>query len=418
MNTTRDIRQTLVAFAIKIAGALLSFIFNLTVARWLGPDGVGAFGLMVTTLTLASTVSLIGLDYVLIRVLAGDLREGARDSAKGAAHAVARLVTMNTLVSALFIALVIEPLITHFIGDAVATSALKVTCWGVVPIALIRIVSASLRGSGRVQVGQLLDGPVSSALATGALAFCFMWGRPTVGLAANLYLATIGLATLVGALISYRDMRSWGVARQISLRPMIAGGWKILVAVLTAVATDWLILTGLARYASTSEVGLFRTAWQVAALFNLLVVAFDAVAGPRIAAAWRAGNRLEIIRSARLSALTMTLLASPLLAVCLLAPEWLLHWFGPQFVGGADALRILAVGQLINLATGPIGSILIMTGHETASMNNGIIAVITALIFVLTVVPMFGLTGAALVSASILAFRKIAGLILVTKVIR
>ncbi len=413
-----NIGQTVVAFAIRIAGAALSFLLNLMIARTFGPIGVGAFGLMVTTLTLASTASLVGLDYVLIRVVAGDLREGARGAARGAVGRVAAQVFVNAGIAALVTAFVIAPLIARFTGDAAAVAVLEVTAWGVVPIAMMRVVASALRGSGRVQLGQILDGPLSTGLAMAALALWLLIGSPHVAGAGQLYVGAIGLAVLAGGLVSWRDMRGWGAAPPTQLGPMIRGGWKILLVVLSGYGSDWLILTGLARYASTADVGLFRTAWQVAALFNLLVVAFDAVGGPRIAAAWRVGDRQAIARISRQSSFLMVLLSLPLLLLCFIMPEWLLSLFGPRFPAAATALRILAAGQLFNLATGAIGSVLIMTGHERLSMIYSLVAVAAAAALMPLFGPTLGLTGAALVSAGILVFRKLSALFLVYRIIR
>jgi O-antigen/teichoic acid export membrane protein len=412
------IGQTILAFGIKIAGAVLSFGFNLIIARVYGPVGVGAFGLMVTTLTLAATGCLIGLDYVLIRTLAGDLKEGALGLAKGAARRVAGLVCLNAIAMTAVIALVIAPLIARFTGDPASISVLHAVAWGVIPVAMIRIVSSALRGSGRIQLGQILDGPASTGVTLLAFGSWQLLGHPTVTDAGQLYAGAIGLAALAGAAVSWRDMRRWGKAGKAPLSPMLAGGWKILIIVLTGFATDWLILTSLARYASTAEVGLFRTAWQIAQLFNLLVVAFDAVAGPRIAAAWRIGDDRAIVQTARQSAMVMTLLSLPLLLLCLAVPEWLLHFFGLKFVAGATALRILALGQLVNMVTGPIGSVLVMTGHERLSMIFAIAAVVIAAALMPIVGPWLGLTGAALVSAGILSFRKLSGVVIMARIFR
>lgn len=413
-----NITQTILAYMIKIGGAGLSFALNLMLARTFGPVGVGAFGLMVTTLTLASTVALVGLDYVLIRVIAGDLKEGATALARGAAHVAARFVAVNSIVVAVVTALLVTPLIVRFTGDADSVVALRAAAWGVVPITLIRVVSATLRASGRIQLGQILDGPASTGLSMLALAAWLWFGHPDVGDAARLYVGAIAISVAWGGYVSWRYMRAWGPAERVPLSPMVRGGWKILIVVLTSYSTDWLILTGIARYASTAEVGLFRTAWQIASLFNLLVVAFDAVGGPRIAAAWRVGDRAALVHTARQSSLVMVGLSAPLLLLCLAAPEWLLGWFGPRFIDAATALRILAVGQLVNMATGPIGSILIMTGHERYSMVFAIVAVIAAAILLPLLTPALGITGAAIVSASVLSFRKFAALFLVYRIIR
>ena len=69
------------------------------------------------------------------------------------------------------------------------------------------------------------------------------------------------------------------------------------------------------------------------------------------------------------------------------------------------------------MLTGPIGSMLVMTGHERWSMAYALVALVLTAILSASVIPAFGLTGAAIVSASILAFRNLIALFLVSRLI-
>ena len=73
--------------------------------------------------------------------------------------------------------------------------------------------------------------------------------------------------------------------------------------------------------------------------------------------------------------------------------------FGRDFVGGALALRIISVGQLINFATGAVGIMLIMSGRSDVAMVNAIVVVAVALGLDFWLVPAYGLNGAAVASA-------------------
>ena len=75
--------------------------------------------------------------------------------------------------------------------------------------------------------------------------------------------------------------------------------------------------------------------------------------------------------------------------------EYLLAWFGPEYVAGADALRILLVGQVISASAGSQTHVLAMTGHERNLA--GLIAAGAAVNLVISIamITQFGVTGAA-----------------------
>ena len=60
----------------------------------------------------------------------------------------------------------------------------------------------------------------------------------------------------------------------------------------------------------------------------------------------------------------MFFLTIPVLILILLFSEFILSFFGEQFVSGVLCLNILIAGQLINVLCGSVGYILNMTEHQ------------------------------------------------------
>jgi O-antigen/teichoic acid export membrane protein len=199
---------------------------------------------------------------------------------------------------------------------------------------------------------------------------------------------------------------------------MLRQGAQISFVVLSRMLLDWVVLVSLSANRSTFEVGQFRTAWQIAGLIMLLVTTFDTVAGPRIAAAYRVRDIATIRRIMRQQVGTMSLLSLPLFVLTLGFPEWVLGLFGPNFVGGATALRILALGQLINILAGPIGVVLLMTGNERQSLYVSVISLAMLAICCFTLIPAYGLNGAAMTTTLIIAARTLTSVAMVRRLFR
>jgi O-antigen/teichoic acid export membrane protein len=199
---------------------------------------------------------------------------------------------------------------------------------------------------------------------------------------------------------------------------MLRQGAQISFVVLSRMLLDWVVLVSLSANRSTFEVGQFRTAWQIAGLIMLLVTTFDTVAGPRIAAAYRVRDIATIRRIMRQQVGTMSLLSLPLFVLTLGFPEWVLGLFGPNFVGGATALRILALGQLINILAGPIGVVLLMTGNERQSLYVSVISLAMLAVCCFTLIPAYGLNGAAMTTTLIIAARTLTSVAMVRRLLR
>lgn len=415
----RQTRQPVVAFGIKLLGAALSFAFNLAVARQFGAAGTGSFGLALTTATLAATISLIGLDYILLRTVAGDLKVGAKSEARGAIRTVVTAVGISATIVAVITGTVAIPLMTWLLDDPRIDNALTLAAFAIVPVALMRTASVGLRSTGQILFAQWLDGPLSMLITLTFFGLLLVAG-PVMEvrfLFAGYTLATI-LVCLIAWMRNRAIVRDWPASAPVPLGPMLAQSWRVSLTVLSMLAIEWLTMMIVGSRGDAAMVGQLRTALQITSLINLIVVTFDSVMGPRIAAAHRVGDTAAIKRIWRNSIVLMGAISAPLLLLCLLLPEWLLGLFGPEFPAAAPALRILVIGQVINVLTGPAGSTLVMTGREVWSLRISVAALVLLAGLGLSLVPLYGLVGAAATVTCVVAFRNLAAAAVILRTLK
>jgi O-antigen/teichoic acid export membrane protein len=414
-----NIIEAIIALLIKLVGAGLSFGFSFLVARNLGAVGNGNFALAQSTALVAMTFSLMGLDYVLLRAMAGDIKQGDTAAARGTSRTALLFSTTSAIVIGVGVALLGAPLLQSLIGKGLEPGLLVLSGVAVLPLTLNRMAAVSLRGSGAVQASLWFDGPQAMLLAVGVLIAMVVAQVPvTARDVVLLYFSTTTVNAIIAWFVYRRRSRDWPAPSATSGRAMLRQGAQISFVVLSRMLLDWVVLVSLSANRSTFEVGQFRTAWQIAGLIMLLVTTFDTVAGPRIAAAYRVRDIATIRRIMRQQVGTMSLLSLPLFVLTLGFPEWVLGLFGPNFVGGATALRILALGQLINILAGPIGVVLLMTGNERQSLYVSVISLAMLAVCCFTLIPAYGLNGAAMTTTLIIAARTLTSVAMVRRLLR
>jgi O-antigen/teichoic acid export membrane protein len=100
------------------------------------------------------------------------------------------------------------------------------------------------------------------------------------------------------------------------------------------------------------------------------------------------------------------------LAMAVFAP-CILRVFGPEYSSGATALTILSLAMLVNLATGTVGTVLLMGGKSRWVLADKIAVVTLNVVGNLLLIPHFGIVGAAvswavtIVLDSSLAFAQV-----------
>jgi O-antigen/teichoic acid export membrane protein len=130
---------------------------------------------------------------------------------------------------------------------------------------------------------------------------------------------------------------------------------------------------------------------------------------------YSAGKMEELKSYARNTTRLMTIFAAPVLLVIWFFPSFIMSFFGKGFSEGIWLLRVLALGQFINVITGSVGYLLVMSGHEKDMRNITIINGVLALILALILNPFFGVIGSAISTSIALASSNLMAVGLVKK---
>lgn len=154
---------------------------------------------------------------------------------------------------------------------------------------------------------------------------------------------------------------------------------------------------------------IYAVASRTANLAIFPLVAVNSVTAPRISPMYNNG-KIEDLNTlvCRATLLSFGLSALVVAGIILLSYP-LLRLFGEEFLVGQRTLVILAIGYLINAATGPVSYLMSMTGHQ--DVNGRIYGVVVAINITLNLSLLtftdFGIEGVAFATAFTIALRNI-----------
>jgi O-antigen/teichoic acid export membrane protein len=104
-------------------------------------------------------------------------------------------------------------------------------------------------------------------------------------------------------------------------------------------------------------------------------------------------------------------LALPFFVGLALLAHPILSLFGPEFVAGSSTLAVLAAGQIIAVGVGSVGYLVAMSGHPQMIFWNRLAGLLLNIALTLLLLPRFGLLGAAIAQAIMIAFVNILALV-------
>ncbi len=409
--------QVLIGLVAKGATVVTSFLFTFLIAHAYGPSGVGFYAISSTTAVIGSTIALTGMEYVLVRAVAVSYGERALATARAAVRMAVRQISFSSLAIGGGLFLASGFIARHWVGDPAAAPFLRIMAFAVPIIAFTKLASATLRGTGNIPVSQAIDGPIGTGSAMVLLGLLMWthsagsWLTPAV-----LYCVCSAASALLGWIFLMRFVRRWPLGGTY-LERTFATGIPIVAVTLSNMFADWFATVVLAGEVSPAEAGLFRIAFQIASTLNILNIAAESILSPIIAHEYRVGNIARVASIVHQAAAGMLVLAVPIMLAVAFAPHAILSLFGPKFIGAALCLQILCASQFINLASGPVGMVIIMTHHERWALTYGIGGAALSAVLCLVLIPGYGTTGAAIAVSSATLLRKLAAVVITRQVI-
>jgi O-antigen/teichoic acid export membrane protein len=394
--------KSAIAFVLKIIGAGLAFIFQVAVARYLGASGSGVYFLALTIITLVATVGRLGMDNIVTRFVAAHASENDWSKVNGVVrHAVHIALAVSLPVSATLFFLA-DRLAAAIFRKPELADTLKMMSLIIAPLSVMTLYAVALQGLKRVRDAMLMQSVLTPLLAGIALYYL----APLFGISGAVAAYSIGVMfTLIfGFCMWYRATTAWRKTRpQFSANLLMTNSFPLLWSVLLQQIMLALPLLLLGVWASNEDVGVFNIAQRTSGLVGLVLVAANIIVAPKFAELYQQQDMAALGKVARHGGLLMTIMASPALFLFLVAPKWVMGSFGAEFSKGWLLLVVMALGQLVNVMTGSVGFLLVMTGNERSYLEANIIAAVLCVLLAAVLIPPYSTIGAAIATAVPLA---------------
>jgi O-antigen/teichoic acid export membrane protein len=289
---------------------------------------------------------------------------------------------------------------------------LNIMSLSIIPVALYTLHAHALQGLKKIASSVSILS-VIVPLITSVIVLLFV---PTIGIKAAVYgylFATI-INLLIGRWLWWKETNKFYLNRaSFKSKSLMSTSIPLLVIVLVNMIMNWSPMLILGIWESSVNVGIYNAANRTAMLTSFVLFAVNSIAAPKFASLYQQGDNQTLGLIAQNSTKIMIILATPVLMIFLIFPEVILSIFGDEFTQGSRVLMILALGEFINVATGSVGYLLIMTGNEKLMQNNLVISAIFGLTLCLYLIPTFGIIGAAISTALMISMQNIVALILV-----
>ncbi len=116
---------------------------------------------------------------------------------------------------------------------------------------------------------------------------------------------------------------------------------------------------------SPYEVGYYQSAAQISVVFAVVISGFNRILTPVFSSLYHEKKISQLEETYRIGTKWTVYISMPILLLLLLnSKDVLVMVYGGLYSPGANALIILIIGQLVNLATGSIGTLMLIGGYQ------------------------------------------------------
>ena len=388
------------AFIIRVAGAVLAFVSQIALARWLGSFEFGIYVYVWTWVLLICGMVDLGLGSAAQRLIPEYIEHRRFALLRGFLRGSLLLASSIATAVGIGAALIINGLSPHL--DPSSVWPLYIAC-AVLPICgLGQVASGVARSYGWVNLGLAPTYVLRQILLLALLGAAFVIGLPMNAATATLAAASAWWAVTLG---------QWTVLDRRLTKAVEAGpktyavrSWLSVSTPIFVVEAFFLLLTYadvlvLQIFRSPNEVGVYYAASKTMALVAFIYFSVAQTLAHKFAEYHVTGDRKRLAGFLAI-AVRMTFWPSLAAILALLAlGEPMLRMFGREFTSGYYLMFILAIGLLARASVGPAERLLNMLGERRscAVIYGGAFAIDIGLCFIL--VPHFGATGAAIANA-------------------
>lgn len=406
-----------ISLAGKIGGRGLSLVGDIVAARILGPDSFGLYAIGWTVLRVLSLISPLGLDKGVIFFSTPYWR---RDPAavKSVLYRSLGLALLSGIVFGGGLFLGASWIADRIFGKPELAYILRWFSLSFPLVSFLTVAAAASRVTQNMRYSVWIQDVAQPAAGLLLVILFYLLGLRLTGV-----LASDVLSFAIPCILA-----AWVLGRLFPgspHSPSVAGGMTgrllsfSIPASLAGVFTPFLIWVDrliVGHFRTPAETGVYQAASQTSVIFTIILTGFSAIFMPMISdlhARKESGRLEELFRVSTKWGLYMSL---PVFAMlCVFPREILTLVFDSRYESGWLPLVILSLGQLVNVGTGAVGPLLVMTGHPTRwSVLSGV-ALAANVLLNWYLVPRFGLAGAALGTALSLSGLFLVGLLQVRK---
>ena len=395
--------KTLIVFSVKIFAALVSFILNIALVRFLGAESSGIFFYFQTVLLFFSVVGTLGLQNLIVKESAlGFVGKGILgfQLLKGIP---VFLSAVSVFITAFFLLywnynhdFSLSPKTIVFLGASVFLYGINILLYSI------------NQGNGSFITSVIFQSIFYNLFL---LVFCLSFNTSfNLDFAIVCYFFSLFLAVIIQTilLVNKNLIKIKKIFHaKVNYKSIFIFSLPFMITVLSERAVILVIQFYLERDFGASAISYFTVLIRIVGIAVIVLSSVNVIVSRSISIAYKNEDSHALQTIANKASRILIPFSLVFFVTIILFSEHILGVFGDEFKVLKIPLYIVAFGQCINLMTGSVSLFLLMTENEKKMRNNLLFSFFVTTIFVLLFYSEFSVTHAAIAFSLYMIFSNL-----------
>ena len=403
MKTSKLIHSISSVFVAKIFSQVINTVSAIIIGRYVGAMVYGDYSYAMAIVSILSVFTIFGIDNSMLFFYSKYEKNRVLLN-----KTISFCMLLTTLLSGLAIMIVL--LENGYLNVFIEPKYLP-TLKTLIPLVFVTSINQVFynlyRAATRVRISVLANDLIMPFLRLVILSGFVYLGKSQLALVLSIYLSSVSVMTLY--IIAAHKSKIFRVSlpdRTLS-KEIAKYSFPLFMAGAIVVVLGRMDVLFLGKMSDQKSIGIYNIAFQLSMLLSFVNVAVGTVFAPIISRSYH-NNEVNTLKEKykKISFLVFyaTLFIYGFVAVY---RAEILSVFGTEFILGSGAFFVLCTGQLINNVASMSGYMNSMTGHPEYAMYDGIGALVLNGFLNYLLIPMIGIVGAAIASASTILLRSV-----------
>lgn len=410
-------KGSLIVFLAKVTAIPIGLLISLIIAKNYGAGVLGDLTLITSFLTISGLFVTVGLNMSLLYLIPEQFEKFGFPAARSVFLNAVKIVMLTGFLISCFSWFNVSLLANQLFNNDGFEQWLSVAVFFITAFGLSSISLSAIRALRKVELFaalQLLQPFVMVVFLSVTTIWFYNVGNPFYAYFLSLIIGFICLALITLFLFSKKKyLGETPVKFKYSLVDTLKVSWPMFLSSGMHLVISQTDIVMLGTMTKSEEVGVYAIVMKLGLAVNFILTSINMVLGPKFAELYNRDDMEGLVSVAKKSSKLIFYCTAPFLIVLIMLGEPILGFFGKEFIGGYLALFFVALGQFINCICGSVGYFMNMTGNQQLFCRIVFFGALLNIVLNSLLIPVYGLTGAAIASFLSVCLWNIAALLFI-----